>query len=510
MVWNDGYVVEEAYTSGFFRKQSPVHLSVACALAGFEPVDTRKPFTYLELGSGKGFTANVLAAANPHAQFFAADFMPGHIATAGELAQAAQLDNVTHLEKSFEQLAAGEGDLPPLDFITLHGVYSWINPENRRHIVDLIARRLKPGGIVYVSYNALPGWSAAAPLQRLVLEHARAVPGRLEAQVRDAKTLIDRLVQAKAGYFTANENGILRSRLDSWAKDKPMYLAHEYMNQSWQALYHADVVRDFAAAKLDFATSAELCLNVDPQQLPVEQRRIVEAVDDPVLRETVLDYLQNTAFRSDIFIRGARRMAPVRRRTWWEQIGLALTVPRRCATLGQPAEPGGEGRAFASPVLDVLEDGPRSVQELAGRQGCDPAAIANLMSLLVWHDQGAPFIVGTQASPKAASLRLNAVVAAQAVADDNYQALASPLLGSGVSASALQRLVYHALRGKPQPLDRQALTHWIWQVLTDQGPPIVLAHEPLPGKESELEEIRRVVDGILAMRAPIWHQLHMI
>ena len=86
MAWNEGYVVEEAYTSGFFRKQSPVHLSVACALNGFEPVDTRKPFTYLELGSGQGFTANVLAAASPHARFFAADFMPGHVVTAQELA----------------------------------------------------------------------------------------------------------------------------------------------------------------------------------------------------------------------------------------------------------------------------------------------------------------------------------------------------------------------------------------------------------------------------------------
>lgn len=509
MAWNEGYVVEEAYTSGFFRKQSPHHLSVACALNGFEPIDTCKPFTYLELGSGQGFTSNVLAAANPHAQFFAADFMPGHVVVGQEQADAAGLSNVKHLEKSFAELATGDPDLPPLDFITMHGVYSWINPENRRHIVELIARRLKPGGIVYVSYNAMPGWSAATPLQRLVLEHAHALPGRLEVQVRDAKSLIDRLVDAKAQYFTQNLNGVLRSRLDSWAKDKCVYLAHEYLNQSWQALYHADVVRDFAAAKLDFAASAELCMNVDTQQLPETQREIVQSIADPVFRQTVLDYLQNTAFRSDIFIRGARRMSPLRQREWWARIGIALTVPRRLATLGQPAKQSGEP-VFASHVLDLLDDGPKTMQALAAREHCDTDAIANLLSLLVWHDQGAPFIVGMQVPSKESSLRLNAAIANDAVTHDRYQALASPMLGSGISSSALQRLVYRALREHGEPVDRQALTRWIWQVLTDQGPAIVLAHEPLANKEAELLEIRRTVDDILALRAPIWQQLQMI
>jgi len=510
MGWSDGYVVEEAYTSGYFRKQSPVHLSVACALNGFEPVDTRKPFTYFELGSGQGFTANVLAASNPHASFYAADFMPGHIATANELAADARLSNVTFLEKSFAELAAGACALPPFDFITLHGVYSWVSPENRRHIVDFISRYLKPGGIVYVSYNALPGWAAAAPLQRLVLEHARAVPQRLDTQVKQARGLIDKLIEAKAGYFTVNENTVLRSRLDSWAKDKPAYLAHEYLNQSWQALYHADVVRDFSAAKLDFAASAELCMNVNPAQLPPEQREIVDGIHDPLLRETVMDYLQNTAFRSDVFIRGARRMTAARRREWWEQIGVALTVPRRFATLGLPPVSDAQPSSFGSRVLDMLEDGPMSVLELSERNAYSPDAIANMISLLVWHDQGTPFLVSTQTPSREAALRLNAAIAQDSVPNDRYQALASPLLGAGVGASLLQRLVYQALCERQHPIDRQALTNWIWQTLMDQGPPIVLQHEPMASKEIELLEIRRAVDDIFALRQPIWHQLHML
>ncbi|SFQ04283.1 class I SAM-dependent methyltransferase [Variovorax sp. 770b2] len=515
MAWNEGYVVKEAYTSGYYRRQSPVYLSAACALNGFEPVDTRKPFTYFELGSGQGFTSNVIAASNPHAQFFAADFMPEHVATGRELATAARLRNVTHLEKSFAQLAAGEVDLPGLDFITMHGVYSWINAVNRRHIVDFIARYLKPGGIVYVSYNALPGWSIAAPLQRLVLEHARVRPGSPGTQVAGAKDLIDRLSRAEALYFSSSHaNPILHHRLESWAREKPTYLAHEYLNESWQALYHADVVRDMAEAKLEFAVSAELSTNVDPSELPPAQREIIESVDDPVMRETLLDYLQNTAFRSDIFIKGARRTSAARRRQWLGQIGIALTVPRQHATLGELVKDANAAGGFIGPILDLLERGPMSVLDIVEHIGCAPKTIFNIIILLEWHSQGAPFLLNPDPIRKAASWRLNAEIALDAMLNDRYRVLASPLLGTGVAASPLQRLVYHALRHDPYSVNIEAIAHWSCQAIADQrspqGVPVAAGAEPLPVGNAELPEIRRQVGEILALHQPVWQQLHMI
>ena len=40
------------------------------------------------------------------------------------------------------------------------------------------------------------------------------------------------------------------------------YLAHEYLNEYWNALYHADVARDLSAAKLEFVGSAGFLRNV--------------------------------------------------------------------------------------------------------------------------------------------------------------------------------------------------------------------------------------------------------
>ncbi|UMR32242.1 class I SAM-dependent methyltransferase [Massilia sp. MB5] len=122
MNWSDGYVADIDYPAAFFPEQGPDHLNIACILNGVEPLPPGRPFTYFELGAGMGLTANILAASHPHGRFFANDFNPAHVASARQLADEAQLENMTQLECSFADLAAGAVDLPPLDYITMYGV----------------------------------------------------------------------------------------------------------------------------------------------------------------------------------------------------------------------------------------------------------------------------------------------------------------------------------------------------------------------------------------------------
>jgi predicted O-methyltransferase YrrM len=509
MNWSDGYVIDEPYTSGYFRKQSPMHLSVACALNGIEPVDPRQPFSCLELGAGQGLTANVLAASNPRGRFIAADFMPAHVCAARELAQEAGLDNVSFLENSFAELAAGKAEVEPLDFITLHGVYSWVNAENRRHIAAIIDRYLKPGGIVYVSYNALPGWAPAMPLQRLVLEQAKASPRPLDQQIKQARQLITGMLGAQAEYFLSNAESTLKSRLGSWINENPVYLAHEYMNQSWEALYHADVARDLQAAKLDFVASAELCMNIPPEQLSDAQRQLLDGFEDPLLRETAMDFLQNTAFRSDIFVRGARRMSTARRDQWWQQIGVALTVPRHAVTLGSSGEPGSIAQ-LAAPLLDTLQDGPMPLLELASRHDCEPQTVVNLVALLTRHNQGCVFLLNPHVVPAQGALRINDALASRAALDDAYQVLASPLLGGGITASRVERLVYGRLRATGGIADPDAFAASIGHLMTDQKAAVAEGQDPARAMPAGPAELRRQIDETLASWLPVWRRLRML
>jgi len=241
MDWTAGYASDIEYTAGFYKEQGPAYLNFVCILNGIEPVPLDKPFTYFELGFGRGLTVSLLAAANPHGQFYAADFNPGQVAGARDLAARAELHNLTLYEASFEELAAGKEALPQFDFITLHGIYTWVTGENQQHIVDFIARYLKPGGIVYLSYNAMPGWAAALPLQRLLVEFGEAFPNRSDIELKGAANLVERMQAAGASYLAAHPG--LKQRLDMLKTSNPNYLVHEYMHKHWEPLYHADVAR---------------------------------------------------------------------------------------------------------------------------------------------------------------------------------------------------------------------------------------------------------------------------
>jgi SAM-dependent methyltransferase len=508
MDWGNGYVVDSEYAAGFFAQQAPGHLGIVCALNGIEPPAPDQPFSYCELGAGQCLTAAVLAAGHPHGSFYAVDFLPAHIAGAQALARESGLDNLILLEQSFEALAAGSVELPMFDYITLHGVYSWVSPENRRHIVDFISRYLKPGGIVYVSYNALPGWSVAGPLQRLVLEHAAANPAGSAAQVGAARAFVQRLVEVGAGYFTLNQTPVLADRLEVWRHERTGYLAHEYLNQCWEPLYHADLARAFAAGKLDYVCQAQPIWGFLRNELPEAQRQLLEGITDPTLRETVADYLLNTCFRSDVFVRGARRMSPGRRREWLSRIGLALTVSRRSVALGGAAGAAEDGLGEHRAVLDALADGPLPLTELIALPNETEHSVSLTAAKLMANHEGALYWLRSDEQVDAApALRLNRAIATAARVDDRYHALASPLTGSALRAGRLQRLAYlWLLQHDAAEIDADAITREIRAALVEPGQPLVLDGRSIEGEDAQLQDIAETVALILERSVPTWRQ----
>ena len=42
-------------------------------------------------------------------------------------------------------------------------IWSWVSEENQRVIVDFVRRKLKVGGLLYISYNCQPGFAAMVP-----------------------------------------------------------------------------------------------------------------------------------------------------------------------------------------------------------------------------------------------------------------------------------------------------------------------------------------------------------
>ena len=444
--WADGYVVDVDYTAGFYRELTPALLRFVTVLGGVQSVELDRPFTYVELGCGQGYSTTLLAAANPLGNFFGVDFNPTHVLNARRLAQEAQVGNVTFLEKSFAELL--EVELPEADIITLHGVYSWINDENRGHILELIRRRLKPGGLAYISYNCLPGMAQAAPLQRLLRDQAERLGGAFHERVARALEFAGRLDAAGADYFRLSP--LARGRLQSLARQDPRYVAHEYFNGNWSLFYHADVAAQVAAAKLTFVGSAALADNFDQLVLGPAMQQIVAEMGERVAAETLKDYARNQSFRRDVFSRGAPRCDGTELERRLGHTRFALARPRRGCRMSITT-PAGEiamHEAVYGPLLDALARGPLTFDQLAGmdevaqgdrgraRQAVFAmAALGNILPALP--------AAGEEARSSAAA-RFNHASLARALSTPGPVALASPVLGSGIGLSPIDRILLDA------------------------------------------------------------------
>jgi SAM-dependent methyltransferase len=298
--WTQGYVTEVLYTEHFFRELAPAWLNYVAVLNGCQPRPLDPGFTYMELGCGLGQTVTLLAGAHPQGRFFGVDFNPAHVDWGRRYASQSGIGNVEFLERSFLDLGAQE--VPECDFIVLHGVYAWVGPEVRAGIQRIIRERLKPGGLVYNSYNCLPGWAADSPLQKLVYETARNLTGDASQRTQAALKSIEELVGAKFAYFAATPTaGKMAAKM---AERNANYLAHEFLNEHWTPFYSSDVADEMANAKLNFVGSATLAENHLELLGGDDLQAKVKAQPTARLRQLFQDLAQNQRFRRDVFVRG--------------------------------------------------------------------------------------------------------------------------------------------------------------------------------------------------------------
>src|SRR5262249_23050179 len=159
----DGYIADVPYVQSFISELAPAWLDHVAVVSGINPPARTDGFTWCDLGCGRGLTAAMLAAMHPTGDFYGVDAIPAHIQHGPQIAAEAAVGNVKFDVADFAT-AAGL-NLPQFDYIVSHGVYSWISPQARAAMRSFIDVHLKPGGLVYLSYNAMPGRAADLPFQ---------------------------------------------------------------------------------------------------------------------------------------------------------------------------------------------------------------------------------------------------------------------------------------------------------------------------------------------------------
>ncbi|MFG1432362.1 class I SAM-dependent methyltransferase [Xanthobacter sp. V2C-4] len=507
--WTSGYVADIGYTHGFYRELTPAILAFAALAAGIRAPDVAAPLSYCELGCGQGFSANVLAAANPHIRFHATDFNPSHVAGARDLAAKGGLGNISFYDTPFAEFSAEPGLPQAFDIIALHGIYSWISPENRRHIIDFISRRLRVGGVVYVSYNCLPGWAAAAPMRHLMALHARAHGGPTAGRIEPALGFVQRVQKANAGYFRAAPG--LAQRLEQIKAQDRRYLAHEYFNDAWQLFYHSDVAAEMGAARLSYLGSAHLLEQVDAINLSSEQQEILAGLGDPSLRETVRDFMTNAQFRRDIYVKGPLPISARVQHGAWQEQRFALSS-RREDIEAKVRGPLGEASLQAEvyePVLERLSTGPMDLRELLAGESVSRLGISRVrqaLMVLVGIGHVQPCLPARGDAERTGSVRdFNRAVMSEARSTGTLGAVASPVTGGGIGAGRFQQLFLLALaegHGKPE-----AWAEFAWRTLEGQGERLRKEGRILDAAEDNLAELRAEAQRFAQTQLPLLRTL---
>ena len=452
MDWTHGYVQSIDYTHHYCRELAPSLLDFACLSRGISTRLADRPLKYLELAFGQGLSLNVHAAAS-QGEFWGTDFMPGHVVNARELA-AASHSGARLFEDSFEDFARPD-DLPEFDVIGMHGTWSWISPQNRATVLDIVRRKLAPGGVFYLSYNALPGCAVELPLRNLLKLHAdlasvplTALPEKLDSALSFMRTLAD------AGSRHFPEHGEAKAWLERASGQNRNYLAHEYLGRDWQPMGFAEVAELLSEAKLDFATSATLSDHLDGAGFPDKARKLLDEAKPAMLRETLRDYLVNQRFRRDIFVKGLRRLSPEAREERFGRtrfvlrahpdklLGAKIPLPFGEAEL-KPETYGALGAALAEQDFT-----PKTLDFLKQHPGCKhlrSGQFVHALRLLV--STGHLHLAQSDTAIAASAARcqaLNAQLLERALHSDEGSVLASPVTGCGVIVNHEQQLFLHA------------------------------------------------------------------
>ena len=512
--WTAGYVADIGYTYGYYTELNPTRLALPLLNAGLAVPEIASA---CELGFGQGLSANLHAAAS-QTSWYGTDFNPSQAAFAQTLAAAsghgAQLSDA-----SFAEFAARE-DLPDFDFIGVHGIWSWISDENRRVIVDFVRRRLKVGGVLYLSYNSLPGWAAFAPMRHLMTQHAEtqgtAGHGRVN-RIDGAIAFAEQLLATNPLYSRANPQ--VSERLTKMKEHNRQYLAHEYFNSDWHPMHFATLAEWLQPAKLTYAGSAHLLDAIDAINLSTEQQQLLNALPDPLFRQSVRDFMVNQQFRRDYWVKGARRLNPLEQAEALRAQRVILTAPRPEIALKVTGSLGEASlsEAVYNPLLDQLADHkPRSLGQLESTltgKGINFGQLLQAILILTGAGHLAPVCAQTQsdkqsAKAKQTSDRLNAHLLQQARGSADVQYLSSPVTGGGIQVNRFQQLFLLAQsQGHKQPAEWASQT---WQLLQRQGQRLIKEGQPIESAEENLAELTQQAETFAQQRLPILKALQVV
>jgi SAM-dependent methyltransferase/methyltransferase-like protein len=296
---------EMPYATFALRLADPNRLAAIARLYGVE-VPAPNTASVLEIGCGTGANIIHLAERYPGSRCVGVDISERHIAEGHQIALGSACSNVELRCGDIRNAALGHGEF---DFIICHGVYSWVAPSVRQHLLSLISSALSENGIALVSYNVLPGWRSRGILRDIMQTgamHRVLSTGSYTPETRlDGAMELLRLVAEKRGEAGDLYGTYIREGIERFQDSHPSYLVHEYLEECNEPFLFSTFMRDAELHGLQFVSEAK------PSMMSVDEmgEKVASYLDglgeDIIAREQCIDVLRNRMFRETIVCKGS-------------------------------------------------------------------------------------------------------------------------------------------------------------------------------------------------------------
>ncbi|MCM1225254.1 MAG: class I SAM-dependent methyltransferase [Lachnospiraceae bacterium] len=444
-------------------------------------------------------------------EFVGTDFNPSQVAIAKLYGDR---ENLTLYNDSFSQLLERfEREKPQFDYIVLHGIFSWVSQENRKIILEIISRFLKVGGVVYNSYNCMPGWSPKIPSREILLLY--------KSLYATATMDTDGLVKGAIGFFEE-----FLSTMPNYAEESPQnkkmladlktrdtsYIPHEYLNQDWDCFYFYKVAQMLEGAKCTYATSGNYLEHFDMWNLKPEAIAMLEKIQHRIFREQLKDYCINRQFRKDIYIKGARKITQreIIERICNTYFTLIAPISEFKEKLGCPLGELNLHKDLYIKVLKFLEkDDYREKSAKEIMEACDMEISAALQVLCVLGTQR--LVAPTQKASETLKCRANAynmrVLARQEIGNNIFSYLAVAKIASGIVVSNVEQLIMSAyFKGARKESE---LVRFVMAIFKDTGRNFLKDGKMLESEAENKKAIAEVVKEFLG-KLPLYKALEIL
>ena len=307
----------------------------------------------LEVGCSEGANLIPMAAGLPSARFVGCDLSARALALGRETIAALGLTNIELAKEDLATLSARHGHF---DYIIAHGVYSWVPAAVRDALFALARDRLAPCGVMFVSFNALPGSHVRQAVWEVLhhgVDHLADPRARLDAARRLARMIGD-------GARPQHEaDDALRAEFRATADRTDSALYHDDLAVMNEPVYFHAFAAHAARFGLKYVAEAELH-TMSAAGIAAEARAYLTTLE-PLEREQYLDFLRLRRFRQSLLCRtdapADRAMQPQRMHAMHVSASESLL---RAAAAGKAAElaggldPAGGGNGPTREFIDLL------------------------------------------------------------------------------------------------------------------------------------------------------------